>query len=154
MRKVWKLAALLAGGSTGALFGASLSFAVFTDPHTNSQIGAGTIGFSYAGNMFVGSVQADGTKVLYSTNLSGGNVQLFAPTVSIPSSGAISSEHFVASSLGLGGFPSRDVYVAGGNGIVHITNSGTSSNMFVSGLSGQVRGILFDERGPVAVESW
>jgi hypothetical protein len=116
---------------------------VFTDPHP--LLGPGTIGFAYAGNKFVGSVQQDGTGALYSTNLTGGNVQLFAPAVSL--AGSAASEHFVSSSLGLGGFPSRDVYVAAGNTVVHITNDGTSSNTFVSGLNGGVRGITFDGVG-------
>jgi hypothetical protein len=103
------------------------------------------IGFAYAGNKFVGSIQTDGTGVLYSTDLSGGNVQPFAPGVSLTSNPA--SEHFVASSLGLGGFPSRDIYVAAGNTVVHINNAGTVSNTFVSGLNGSVRGILFDAIG-------
>jgi hypothetical protein len=103
------------------------------------------IGFAYAGNKFVGSIQQDGTGALYSTDLNGGNVQTFAPTVSLSSNP--SSEHFVASSLGLGGFPSRDIYVASANGIVHINNAGTSSNVFVTGLTGNVRGILFDAVG-------
>jgi hypothetical protein len=122
---------------------------VFTDPHVAATSaafgGAGTIGFAYAGDKFVGSVQKDGTNVLYSTNLTGGNVQLFAPTVNLI--GSPSSEHFVTSSLGLGGFPSRDIYVAAGNTVVHINNAGTTSNTFVSGLNGSVRGILFDAIG-------
>ena len=61
--------------------------------------------------------------------------------------GSPSSEHFVTSSLGLGGFPSRDIYVAAGNTVVHINNAGTISNTFVSGLNGSVRGILFDAIG-------
>lgn len=122
---------------------APLNFSVFTDPHP--VMSGGTIGFTYAGNKFVGSVQKDGTNVLYSTDLTGGNVQVFAPGVSLASNNA--SEHYVASSLGLGGFASRDIYVANGNGVMHITNDGSSSNSFVSGLSGSVRGILFDPVG-------
>lgn len=122
---------------------APLNFSVFTDPHPTMS--AGTIGFAYAGNKFVGSVQQDGTGALYSTDLNGGNVQVFAPTVSLATNAA--SEHYVASSLGLGGFASRDIYVANGNGVMHITNDGSSSNSFVSGLSGDVRGILFDPVG-------
>lgn len=121
-------------------------FNIFTDPHTNPTFaGAGTIGFAYAGNKFVGSVQRDGTNVLYSTDLTGGNIQAFAPTVSL--SGNPGSEHFVSSSLGLGGFPSRDIYVASANSIVHIANDGSSSNVFASGLVGSVRGITFDGAG-------
>jgi hypothetical protein len=123
---------------------AGLTLSVFTNPHP--VVSGGTIGFAYAGNKFVGSVQADGFNVLYSTDLTGGNVQVFAPTVSIPG-GSVASEHFVASSLGLGGFPSRDVYVAAANGIIHIDNAGTSGNTFVTGLASPVRGILFDAIG-------
>jgi hypothetical protein len=123
-------------------FSAPIVFTVFTAPPPGS---AGTISITYAGNKFVGSVQKDGTGALYSTDLTGGNVQSFAPTVSL--AGTSSSEHFLASSLGLGGFPSRDIYVASGNGVVHISNDGTSSNTFVTGLNGLVRGILFDPVG-------
>src|SRR6185369_12049512 len=105
-------------GQSGAL-----TLNVFTDPHPTMC--CGTIGFAYIGDGFVGSVQADGTgDVLYRTNLTGGNVQIFAPTVAIASNP--SSEHFVASSIGLGGFPDRDVYVASGAGIVHIDHAGTT----------------------------
>jgi hypothetical protein len=126
-----------------------LSPSIFTDPHPT--LSGGTIGFAFAGNKFVGSVQADGLNVLYSTDLVGGNVQVFAPTVSIPV-GSPASEHYVASSLGLGGFPNRDIYVAAGSGIVHINNAGTTSSFFVptSGLTtlaSPVRGILFDAVG-------
>jgi hypothetical protein len=123
---------------------AAVTLNVFTDPHP--VVSGGTIGFAYAGDKFVGSVQRDGTGVLYQTDLHGGNVQLFAPGVTIPG-GSPSSEHFVSSSLGLGGFPSRDVYVASGSNIIHINNAGTSSNVFVSGLASPVRGMLFDAVG-------
>jgi hypothetical protein len=66
--------------------------------------------------------------------------------VTIPG-GSVSSEHFVASSLGLGGFPSRDVYIASGTSIIHINNAGTASNILVSGLASPVRGMLFDAVG-------
>jgi hypothetical protein len=127
-----------------------ISFTVFTNPHP--PMCCGTIGFSFAGNKFVGSVQADGTGVvLYSTDLSGGSVAVFAPTVNIPA-GSTASEHYVSSSLGLGGFPTRDVYVAAGNGIIHINNAGTSSSVFIptsgaGSLASPVRGILFDAVG-------
>ncbi len=124
---------------------AAIVLNVFTNPHPVPIATAGTIGFAFAGDKFVGSVQLDGTGALYSTDLNGGNVQLFAPTVSLPAS--VASEHFVAGSLGLGGFPSRDIYVGAGTGIVHITHDGSNSDTFVSGLSGEVRGILFDAVG-------
>lgn len=117
---------------------------------TQSDIGtamgtSATIGFAYAGNKFVGSVQRDGTNVLFSTDLNGGSVAPFASSVSLAATSA--SEHFVTSSLGLGGFPSRDIYVASGNGVAHITNNGASGGSFVTGLNGTVRGILFDSIG-------
>ncbi len=80
----------------------------------------------------MGSVQADGTgNVLYRNNLTGGGVAVFAPTVNIPTGGP-SSEHYVSSSLGLGGFPSRDVYVAAANGIIHIDHAGLAGNQFIT----------------------
>ncbi|HEY2865202.1 MAG TPA: PEP-CTERM sorting domain-containing protein [Casimicrobiaceae bacterium] len=131
----------------------SLVLNVFTNPHP--VLGGGTIGFSYVGDGFVGSVQADGTgNVLYRTDLTGGSVSIFAPTVNIPS-GSVSSEHYVASSLGLGGFPSRDVYVAAADGIIHIDHAGLAGSEFItsvggvagSNLASPVRGILFDSIG-------
>ncbi len=119
----------------------ALNFTVFTDPHPT--VSGGTIGFAYAGNKFVGSVYHGGTNALYSTNLSGGNVAVFAPSLSLSDGG----EHFVSSSLGLGGFPNRDIYVADGNAIRHITNDGSHDDVFVAGLSSGVRGIVFDAVG-------
>lgn len=126
------------GGSARAVV-----YSPFTDPHP--VVAGGTIGFAYAGDEFVGSVQGDGTGQLYSTDLTGGNVQLFAPAVNLASSP--SGEHFLAASIGAGGFASRDIYAAAGDGIVHIAHDGSSSSIFTSGLSGQVRGILFDSIG-------
>lgn len=120
----------------------AVTFNVFTDPHP--PMTQGTIGFTFAGNKFVGSVLLNGPGSLYSTDLTGGNVQAFAPTVSLNSS---SGEHYVAASFGLGGFPNGDIYAADGPNIVHVTNNGASSNTFVSGLSGEVRGITFDLQG-------
>ena len=132
---------------------AALTLNPFTDPHP--LLSGGTIGFAYIGDGFVGTVQADGTgNVLYRTDVNGGSVSIFAPTVLIPG-GSPSSEHFVASSLGLGGFPDRDVYVAAANGIIHIDHAGTSGSPTItsvdsvpgSNLASAVRGILFDAVG-------
>ncbi|TMG86513.1 MAG: hypothetical protein E6H74_03035 [Betaproteobacteria bacterium] len=131
----------------------ALVFSVFTDPHPT--LGGGTIGFAYIGDGFVGTVQADGTgNVLYRTNLTGGSVAVFAPTVNIPV-GSPSSEHYVSSSLGLGGFPMRDVYVAAADGIIHIDHAGAAGNQFITSVNGiagsnlasAVRGIMFDSVG-------
>lgn len=140
----------MALGMTGQ--SGALTLNVFTDPHPTMC--CGTIGFAYVGDGFVGSVQADGTgNVLYRTDLTGGSVQIFAPTVAIAANP--SSEHFVASSIGLGGFPNRDVYVASGSGIVHIDHAGTAGAPAITSVNGSagstlasaVRGILFDAIG-------
>lgn len=123
----------------------AISFTTFVQGgDINSTLGQNsTIGFSYAGNKFVGSVYfGTNNNQLYQTDLSGLNVQLFGP----PIPGA-SGEIYVSSSFGLGGFPSRDIYATQNNGIFHITNNGSSGSPFVSGLSGGVRGIAFDPYG-------
>ncbi|NOT35432.1 MAG: hypothetical protein HOP12_14905 [Candidatus Eisenbacteria bacterium] len=124
----------------------AVTFNVFTDPHVSFPGLAGTIGFTFAGNKFVGSVYGGGTGQLYSTDLSGGSVAVFAPAVALSPG---TKEHFVASSLGLGGFPSRHIYVGDGATIVHIKDNGTAASplLFVTGLSSEVRGILFDAVG-------
>jgi hypothetical protein len=135
---------LVSSCSLAAPASAQIKLEVFVDPHP--VVSAGTIGFAYAGNKFVGSVDTNGAGVLYATDLDGSNVRLFAPGVRIPA-GNIQNEHYVASSLGLGGFPARDIYVGAGTGILHITNDGNRSNLFVSGLPSPVRGMAFDGVG-------
>ena len=103
------------------------------------------IGFAYAGNKFVGSVYyGTNNNQLYQTNLNGGSVTTFG--ASIP--GAL-GEIYVSSSLGLGGFGSRDVFAGSQDiGIVYrFNNDGTGQVAFASGLSGGVRGIAFDPFG-------
>ncbi len=124
--------------------GAQLKLDVFVDPHP--IVSGGSIGFAFLGNKFVGSVDHDGTAALYQTDLKGGNVSLFAPTVSIKG-GSIDNEHILASSLGLGGFPNRDLYVAEGTSILHITNDGTHSGVFASNFTSPVRAMIFDGIG-------
>jgi len=104
------------------------------------------LGLRLPGDKFVGSVQGDGLGILYSTDLLGNNVQRFAPTVNVPAS-AWFAEHAVASSSGLGGFHSRDIYVAAGNGVMHISHDGTRSNILVSGLLSGVTALRFDAVG-------
>jgi len=118
----------------------------------NAPLNGSAIGWSYAGNKFVGTILGDGIKKLYSTDLTGGSVTSFgtyiggAPVVLNPTH---FGEHFVSSSLGLGGFPNRDIYVASGNNIQHITNAGIADNglFLTNGLQGDVRGITFDAVG-------
>ena len=110
--------------------------------------GGSPIGFSYAGNKFVGSNYFNNQ--LYQTDLSGGNLQSFGAPIPL-SSGSV-GEIYVSSALGLGGFgspASRDVFAgseAAGN-IYRFSNDGSTQSLFVSGLSGGVRGIAFDPFG-------
>lgn len=121
---------------------AQLTFSSFvTDPSLNGA----PIGFSYAGNKFVGSLYFNNQ--LYQTDLSGGNVQNFGAPLPIAS--AAIGEVYVTSSLGLGGFGSRQVFAgseAAGT-VYRFNNDGTGLTSFVSGLAGDVRGIGFDPYG-------
>lgn len=121
-----------------------LTFDVFVDPH--AVVSGGTIGFTFAGDKFVGSVQGDGVGILYQTDLHGGNLKLFAPEMNVPS-GNFASEHCIASSPGLGGFPLWDIYVGAGTGVLHISHDGAKSDLFVNGLKGPVQSIRFDTVG-------
>jgi hypothetical protein len=137
MRKILLCAALIALVVAAGVGSARAD--IVLNPFVSGTGGA-PIGFAYAGDKFVGSNYF--SFQLYQTDLNGGNVQPFGPLVTNPT-----GEDYVSSSLGLGGFPSRDVYVATGSSIVHITKDGLSSNTFVSGLSGNVKGITFDSTG-------
>lgn len=103
-----------------------------------------TIGFAFAGDKFVGSVYfGANNNQLYSTDLNGKNVAKFGPAIP-----GASGEIYVSSSLGLGGFPSRDIYAAQNNNIFHIDHNGTAGSTFnTTGLNGNVRGIAFDPYG-------
>jgi hypothetical protein len=111
---------------------------------TNGQIGAVTgntsvIGFTYAGNEFVGSLYPFDLR-LYSTNTTGGNVQLFG---TLPTG---DGEVVVAAALGKGGFKSGEIY-AGSSGdgkIYHFANAGGPATLFATLPSGQVKQIFFD----------
>jgi len=117
----------------------------------NSALSPGdtsVIGFAYAGNKFVGSVYPYNSQ-LYQTNLSGGAVTTFG--LPIPNA---YSELYVSSSLGLGGFPNRDIYVSAGpgNGLFHVSNDGSTQGAFtVTGATSlnneYVKGIAFDPYG-------
>jgi hypothetical protein len=118
--------------------------AALTPPPADTSV----IGFAYAGNKFVGSVYPNNSQ-LYQTDLSGGSVTTFGSP--IPNA---SSELYVSSSLGLGGFPNRDIYVSAGpgNGLFHISNDGSTQGAFIvtgatSLNSEYVKGIAFDPYG-------
>jgi hypothetical protein len=105
-----------------------------------------TIGFSYAGDKFVGSVYyGANNNQLYQTDLTGGNVRTFGSAIS-----GGSGELYVSSSLGLGGFGARDVFAGFENGssLAKISHDGSSTNSnFSSGFAGGVRSIAFDPYG-------
>lgn len=102
-----------------------------------------TIAFTYAGNKFVGSVYlGTNNNQLYSTNLTGGNVQPFGT----PVPGGAGGELVVGASLGQAGFAAGDIYVGSSNNgqIYHYANSGGSGTLFATVPSGAVRQIFFD----------
>lgn len=141
---------VLAGFSFfGAHAQAQVTFRPFVDPH--AVVSGGTIGFTFAGDKFVGSVQNDGMGVLYQTDLQGQSVTTFAPNVTIPA-GSSFSEHPIAASLGLGRFPRWDIYVGGGNSILHISHDGDKSEVFAKNLPGAVQAIRFDTVGTFKFE--
>ena len=107
--------------------------------------GGAPIGFAYAGNKFVGSNYFNNQ--LYQTDLNGGNVTSFGAILPL-SSGSV-GEIYVSSSLGLGGFGSRDVFAGSQSfgSIYKFNNDGTGQVLFTSGLFGGVRSIAFDPYG-------
>jgi hypothetical protein len=117
-----------------------VSFSTFV-----GSTGGAPIGFAYAGDKFVGSNYFNNQ--LYKTDLNGGGVSAFGAALPI-SSGSI-GEVYVSSSLGLGGFGSRDVF-AGSEAlgtVYKFNNDGTGQVAFASGLVGGVRSIAFDPYG-------
>jgi len=103
------------------------------------------IGFSYAGDKFVGSVYYGASNnQLYSTDLNGSSVAAFGAPIS-----GFSGEIYVTSSLGIGGYGPRDVYAgseAAGR-VVRLAHNGSSQSDFATGLSGGVRSLAFDPYG-------
>jgi hypothetical protein len=126
---------------------APLSFGEFvTTSSLNTTLSnTQTIGFTYAGDKFVGSVYfGTNNNQLYSTNLTGGNVQKFGAPIA-----GFSGEIYVQASLGLGGYGPRDVF-AGSEAlgtIFRVAHDGSSQGLFASGLIGGVRSIAFDPFG-------
>src|SRR5947209_4677816 len=130
------------------LQGATIVPASFTP---SNPLGGAPIGWSYAGNKFIGSILDNGTgqNLLYSTDLTGNNIQPFGGAVTLAANYGL--EHYVSSSINLGSFVGHDVYVASGNNIERISNAGVSMGLFINGSSGglvgDVRGITFDAVG-------
>jgi PEP-CTERM motif len=147
----------LAAAITGAtcVFVAQSAFAALTfnpfvtSAELNGAVGdIDAIGFSFAGNKFVGSTYFNNQ--LYQTDLNGNNAAKFGAPLPIASGNA--GEIYVSSSLGLGGFASRSVFAGSQNlGTVWTYANGattaTAATVFVSGLVGGVRSIAFDPYG-------
>lgn len=129
---------MVAAMSSPAL--ATISFSPFVN-----ATGGSPIGFAYAGDKFVGSNYFNNQ--LYQTNLTGSGITNFGAALPI-ASGSI-GEVYVSSSLGLGGFGSRDVFAGSeSSGTVYkFNNDGTGQSVFASGLTGGVRSIAFDPYG-------
>lgn len=125
---------------------ASVSFSTFVSgSDLNSTLSnTAAIGFAYAGDKFVGSVYfGANNNQLYQTDLSGGSVQKFGAPIP-----AASGELYVSSSLGLGGFAARDIFVSQNSDVYWISKDGLSQATFTtSPLGGGVRGIAFDPYG-------
>jgi hypothetical protein len=123
---------------------ATISFTTFVN---SSSIAAAegqnaTIAFNYAGDEFIGSVYVGTNNLqLYSTNLSGGNVQKFGA----PITNGFSGEVVVGVSLGQAGFGSGNIYAGAGNQIYTYANNGGSPKLFYTTPDGStVRQVLFD----------
>lgn len=145
--KIYSLCTALTITVAAATSAHALSFSTFVSgPDLQSTLSNhATIGFTYAGNKFVGSVYfGTNNNQLYQTNLTGGGVAKFGAPVN-----GFGGEIYVSSSLGLGGFGSREVFAGSETGgtIYRFSNDGSSQSVFVSGLTGGVRGIAFDPYG-------
>jgi hypothetical protein len=104
---------------------------------------ASPIGFTYAGNKFVGTGGYPNSNVLYQTNLSGQNIAVFG---SVPDA---NNEVVLAASPDGSGYGSNDIFSgSGANGQVYqFSNSGGTPTLFATVPTGQVRGIGFDTTG-------
>lgn len=102
------------------------------------------IGFTYAGDRFVGSGAYPSGTQLYQTNLTGGGVTTFGAPLA-----GFSGEIFVASSFATGAYGSNLIYAGSQNttSIVRLAHDGSSQSVFANGIVGGVRSIAFDPYG-------
>ncbi len=121
----------------------TISFTTFVSSSSINAVMSSTqvIGYTYAGNKFVGSLYPNDGR-LYSTDLSGGSVALFG---TVPGAGG---ETVVAASLGQGGFASGNIFAgSGANGAIYqFANGGGAPALFtvLPGCACGVRSIFFD----------
>ena len=148
-----RLVASIAGAVCALVAQGAIAAPTFNPFVTSSElVGAvgsdDAIGFSFAGNKFVGSIYFNNQ--LYQTDLAGNNATKFGAPLPITSGSA--GEIYVSSSLGLGGFASRSVFAGSQSfGTVWTYANGattaTAATQFVTGLVGGVRSIAFDPYG-------
>jgi len=122
---------------------ASITFTTFVSSTDifNAVGQTSVIGFNYATNEFIGSLYyGTNNNQLYSTNLTGGNVQLYGQP--IPGQ---SGEVVVGAGLGRGGFAAGAVYSGsqGSSTIYYVPSSGAPTP-FVTLTGESVRQIFFD----------
>jgi len=101
-----------------------------------------TIGITYAGNKFVGSVYFGANNLqLFQTDLAGNNASLFGAPM--PTGGG---EPVLAASLGLGGFGAGNIYASGSDNKIYMYgNAGGTPTLFGTTDDGSgVRQIFFD----------
>src|ERR1022692_2824927 len=116
---------------------------------TSAQLGSiyagnpSPIGFTYAGDEFVGSGGYSTSNILYKTNLLGQNISVFG---AVPSA---SGEAVLAASPDSSGYGSNDIFSGSqGNGQVYkFAHSGGVPTLFATVPVGDVRGIGFDTGG-------
>jgi hypothetical protein len=106
---------------------------------------ASPIGLTFAGDEFVGSGGYSSSNLLYSTNLTGGNISVFG---AVPGA---SAEVVLAASPDSSGYGSNDIFAgSGANGQIYkFGHTGGAASLFATlpNGSGQVRGIGFDTTG-------
>jgi hypothetical protein len=137
---------MIASGSTavaGPVFNTFISAADLNAVEGQDNV----IAINYAGNKFVGSVYSGANNLqLYSSDLTGHNVQLFGTP--LPTG---SGEVVLGVSLGKSGFAQGDIFAGsqGDGNIYHYANSGGAPSLFATlpSGSGVVRQISFDSVG-------
>jgi len=145
--KLCALAAAVAFAGSVSSAAVALTFSTFvSSSDLSTTLGNNaTIGFTYAGDRFVGSVYfGTNNNQLYQTDLTGGSVATFGAPIP-----GFAGEIYVSASLGLGGYGPRDVFAGSevGGTVVRIAHDGSSQGVFASGLVGGVRSIGFDPFG-------
>jgi hypothetical protein len=139
------LAALLTQAEAQVTFN---SPAFITASQLDTIYGAGQsspIGFTYAGNKFVGTGGYSITSgQLYQTDLMGGGITTFGSPIPNPG-----GEVVLSASPSGSGFGSNNIYVGSGSGgdIYEYSNSGGTPTLFTTLGQGAVRGISFDTQG-------